>query len=355
MSFEANDMNTIHLGNYEEFFILYMDNELNEDQVKMVDEFLQAHPDLRAEFDILMSTKLPMEKFSFDKDDLLAHNMKLSSVDEELLLFIDNELPADKKKTLELELASNKHYQLEHELLLQAKLDASETIAYPNKKELYRRTTRVVSMKVWMRVAAAAVIIAIAGIVYFENPPSVPSVTNGGQPTVGATNPVQNQVKTNDTSTTPVQTVETPVRNDVAVTDENKPAENKEAKYEPKERKAEPPVENVVAYNPVQPKEDLTIDRPLKTHVVPDNSAEKLLALNAPKDILNSNAVTSVDPNRTTIKDETPDEAGEPANRKGSLKGFLRKATRVIERRTGIDPTNGNGDLLIGSVAINLK
>ena len=60
-------MNTIHLGNYEEFFILYMDNELNEEQVKMVDEFLAAHPDLKAEFEILMSTKLPMEEFSFDK------------------------------------------------------------------------------------------------------------------------------------------------------------------------------------------------------------------------------------------------------------------------------------------------
>src|SRR5438874_7710740 len=105
MSFENNDMNTIHLGNYEEFFILYVDSELSEDQVKMVDEFLGVHPDLKAELEILKSTKLPMEEFSFDKKDLLADNMKLSSVDEELLLYIDNELPADKKKTVELELA----------------------------------------------------------------------------------------------------------------------------------------------------------------------------------------------------------------------------------------------------------
>jgi hypothetical protein len=27
----------------------------------------------------------------------------------------------------------------------------------------------------------------------------------------------------------------------------------------------------------------------------------------------------------------------------------------MIEKKTGIDPTNGNGDLLIGAVSINLK
>ena len=114
MSFESNNMNTIHLGNYEEFFILYMDNELSKEQVKMVDDFLIANPDLRAEFEILVSTKLPLEEFSFNKRDLFAENMNLSAIDEELLLYIDNELPADKKKIVELELASNKDYQLQH-------------------------------------------------------------------------------------------------------------------------------------------------------------------------------------------------------------------------------------------------
>src|SRR4051794_30730319 len=135
MLFEPNDnMNTIHLGNYEEFFVLYMDNELSEEQMKMVDDFLAANPDLRAEFEILMSTRLPLEEFSFDKKDLLAENMKLASVDEELLLYIDNELSPDKRRLVEAELAFNKEYQLQHRLLLQARLDPAEQIPYPNKK-----------------------------------------------------------------------------------------------------------------------------------------------------------------------------------------------------------------------------
>jgi hypothetical protein len=101
-----------------------------------------------------------------------------------------------------------------------------------------------------------------------------------------------------------------------------------------------------------QEKSDETFQRPKVSSVqVQDNENN---GLKSSKDILNTGPVTSLDLERKTIK-ETPEELGETANRKGSFKGFLRKATRVIEKRTGIDPTNGDGDLLIGVVAINLK
>jgi hypothetical protein len=40
--------------------------------------------------------------------------------------------------------------------------------------------------------------------------------------------------------------------------------------------------------------------------------------------------------------------------KKSSLKGFLRKATRFIERRTNISTTNENNELVIGVVALKL-
>jgi hypothetical protein len=52
----------------------------------------------------------------------------------------------------------------------------------------------------------------------------------------------------------------------------------------------------------------------------------------------------------------TPDNGDLASNeKKGSVKGFLRKATRMIEKRTGIDATNDDGRLLIGAVALKLK
>jgi len=353
MSFEPNDMNAIHLGNYEEFFILYMDNELTGDQVKMVDEFLLAHPDLKAEFEILMSTKLPLEDFSFDKKDLLSDNMKQTLVDEELLLYIDNELPADKKKTVELEIASDKDYQLQHHLLLQTKLDPSEKIEYPNKKELYRRTERIIAMKVWMRVAAAVVIITIGGILYFKNSSST-ITPNHSQNTAGIKNkPVQHNVETKKEQTNPVSSSSDNTNNDQVVA--IKSSSEREIKSKQSKEEKETVGQNQtpkLAVNDNQQEEQI-LERPTVKNIQ-FNGTKKLIASVDHNELLNTNSVTSLDPNRTTISGTPTKEQGEPNDRKGSVKGFLRKATRMIEKRTGIDPTNENGELLIGAVAINL-
>lgn len=350
MSFEPNDMNTIHLGNYEEFFILYMDNELSGEQVRMVDEFLVANPDLKAEFEILMSTKLPLEDFSFDKKDLLAENMKLTSVDEELLLYIDNELPADKKKTVELEIASNKDYQLQHQVLLQTKLDPSEKIEYPNKKELYRRTERVIGMKVWMRVAAAVVIVAIGGIIYLQTSPR--TITTDGPTTANVKkNTVQqNGTKKIEPANPEIKSSDILNNNQVAVTNRS-PKDKVQQEAKKIEVKQEETNEQPLIAKIETPQNEEPIERNRTTDVMFDG--DKTIALTDYKDV-NTGNVTSLDPDRTTIK-WAPENDGEPSDRKGSIKGFLRKATRMIEKRTGIDPTNENGELLIGAVAINLK
>ena len=67
--------------------------------------------------------------------------------------------------------------------------------------------------------------------------------------------------------------------------------------------------------------------------------------------ILNNRSVTSETVHR---KIDTTEQNKDVASNKGSVKGFLRKTTRLIEKRTGIDATN-DGELLIGAVAINLK
>ena len=94
MSSNTNNTNNpiITRTNYEEYFILYMDGELTAEETVAVENFLAANPDLQEEMDILLSTKLPGEDFSINKESLLSHSMKLNAVDEALLLYVDDEL-----------------------------------------------------------------------------------------------------------------------------------------------------------------------------------------------------------------------------------------------------------------------
>ena len=339
----------IHLGNYEEFLILYVDNELSDEQKKLVDEFLLKHPDLQAELEMLSGAKLVPEELQMDKGTLMAHSMKLNIVDEELLLYIDNELPAEQMKVVELELKNNKDYHLQYRLLQSTRLDASEKIAYPDKKELYKREEkRIVLLAPWMRIAAAVLVIAGAGVFYFSNNTDTPvdSIVTIDQPK-------KPEQKDNSLPEIKAPGIEKEGNDQVTV---HAPVKTKKLKkqdavkaYPPKKNVpdlVDPVNDDVLAYNePVQPVTKID-GKTMNNTSVPD--------LKTPSSVnLNNSTVTSVAYNRKTIEDAAENN-NDVASNKGSVKGFLRKTTRLIEKRTGIDPTN-DGELLIGAVAINLK
>lgn len=345
----------IHLGNYEEFFVLYIDNELSNDQMQMVDDFLAEHPDLQAEFEILAATKLPSEEFTIDKSELLAANMMVNTIDEELLLFMDNELSGDKRKVVELELASNKEYLLQYQLLAKTKLDDREKISYPNKKELYRRTeTKVVGIRIWMRVAVAAILIASLTVLYFNDSSSV-------QP---GTQTVATQTKTQPEKTfIPEQKNLSDQENNNEIAT-NTADENKLPKAVSKEKninedtdevkKVEEDAENNYVAQINLPRqtilEPVTINKPHLTtghfEIERDNTILNNLAV-TPTDSESYNNTNAATPNNNDVASSNSDN-------KGSVKGFLRRATRLIEKRTGFDATN-DGELLIGVVAVKLK
>jgi hypothetical protein len=96
----------------------------------------------------------------------------------------------------------------------------------------------------------------------------------------------------------------------------------------------------------------------------PIATIEKNTEVTRPQQNINTTPVTPTQ--ATAYNNKNPevisDDSGlssialEPENNKrGSVKGFLRKATRFIERRTGVATTNENDELLIGAVAIKLK
>ncbi len=101
----------INLNNYESFFLLYVDNELSAAERKSVEEFLGNYPYLQGEMDQLKETVLPMESKNFD---FKAGLLKPVLTEEAQL---DNLL-----LHLDNELGGEQKLQLEQELLKDSEL-----------------------------------------------------------------------------------------------------------------------------------------------------------------------------------------------------------------------------------------
>ena len=94
---------------------------------------------------------------------------------------------------------------------------------------------------------------------------------------------------------------------------------------------------------------------PEQNNIAIKNKADAL-----PQQTINKNDVTL--PSVTSLNDQTTkaitavqtDVVKTDNEKKSTLKGFLRKATRFIERRTNISTTNENDELLIGAVSLKL-
>lgn len=160
-------MQTINRNNYEEFFLLYVDGELNATQRLAVENFVQQNPDLAVELEMILNTKLAPEVVEFDnKENLLrteGHSINETNYEEYFLLYIDNELSTAKRE--EVEMYVLKHPQLQDEFItLKQAVLTPELISYGDKQDLYRKEKRrIIYLKPW-RFAAAAVFIGVCAI-----------------------------------------------------------------------------------------------------------------------------------------------------------------------------------------------
>ena len=66
----------ISLSNYEEYFLLSADNELNKEQSNELEKFILKHPDLQKEFTVLKQTKLEPETILFANKEALYRKTK---------------------------------------------------------------------------------------------------------------------------------------------------------------------------------------------------------------------------------------------------------------------------------------
>lgn len=378
----------INRHNYEEYFILYMDNELGSEDRRQVEVFVQQNPDLKEELELLLQSKFtPESHIVFENKGELLHtaegsSINISNYEEWLMLYFDNELPDAERMAVENFIASHSPAKKEFEAFRKAKLQPEENIVFPGKELLYRKTERapLISMQWWKIAAAAILILGIGiGIVFISNNrkdsssgPIVSKEIKGTDNTTNQSAVQKNQVAENNASLN---------------TSENKNAVlNKTEQQQSNTSIAQQPKNNIlVAQQTIRTK----LKEPLKTDapLIADNTTTN----NLPSSINNPNAnikassvpdvtienvktnLTAYQPEKSTVTNSTDEayknkmateNAGEKTDanyaslEEGSNKksrGFFRKLTRFLEKNTKINPANDDDRVLIGAIAVKMK
>ena len=148
----------INRHNYEEFFLLYVDNELSAQERNAVELFVQQNPDLGKELQLLQQSIVSHDEIIFDDKQSLLKDGSLQ-LQQKLMLFADDELPHEERAQLFTLLATDSTAAAEWKILQKTKLQPDESIVFEDKQSLYRAERgRVVGFR-WRRIAAAAVLL----------------------------------------------------------------------------------------------------------------------------------------------------------------------------------------------------
>jgi len=169
----------IDITNYETWFLLYADNELSAEEKATVLSFVQQHPTLQQEFDVILQLRFrPAEiqhqisKESFFSIPMEA-NMQAALEEHHLLLsYIDGELSFIEVAEVENRLRNDVAFLASYKQLSILKLESDHSIVHPNKIALYKREKTVAFG--WKRsLAAAASLIIAAGLFWIVEKPNV--------------------------------------------------------------------------------------------------------------------------------------------------------------------------------------
>lgn len=377
--------------NYEEYFLLYVDNELNIAQRKAVDAFVEENPDLRAELIMLQQSVLPADNTVFTgKESLLKNTTAPNPVNKTnyeayFVQYADDELTNEEKGQVEQFVYSHPQHQAAFELMQQVKLMPDTSIVYPDKYALYRHEENekapVIRMG-WQRMAIAAAVLIFAGAMSWF----IVNNNNAGNPGQAGPSLAANEEKSGQT-TQPANTIQQPTQADIAGNN-NTPATPGKTP-EPaatKHNQPAPPVKRIVKPDTQEDFANLGREEN-KNNKMPANSIDQDVARQENLASLKPQQVAGVDQTRlgltdqaidnrnpdmaalttvkhaalvnpvTAVEEIDPDEifADNDNNKKNRSRGFFRKVTRVFDKATHADPDHEKSSIRIASFEIALK
>ena len=350
----------INRHNYEECFILYWDSELTASQKQAVENFVNENTDLEEEFKLLGETRFtPDNNIQFEEKEFLLNNsfINITNYEDQLINYIDDEVTAEQRKEVEKFAGQYPAVQRELALLQKTKLQPEAEVTFPDKSILYRREekVRVISMT-WFRVAVAAAIILIAGFATFRL-----INTNGDSPTVAEINKPQNQPPdkpieqpiSNPATQIPQDTKDDFAKTDKKSTDKKDINRTVDDTVVPGTSTAKRENKNNLPKEGNRDTQPITLNDVIAEVNIPNVKKDDSKAVN----VASEKAATLFADDDVT-KSTTPTFVNyTPPNEKdgGGIKEFLRKTTRVFERRTKIQTTTDDNKLLVGAFAVSLK
>ncbi len=378
--------------NYEEFFILYMDNELPADERRMVELFAQQNADLQEELNMLMQSRMiPDNELVFaDKDSLFKTGglsaINMNNYEEWFLCYADNELNADQKKEVEKFITNRSSLQNELTLLLKTRLEP-ETIVFPYKESLYRKeeTDKAPVVPInWKRyAAAAALLLAVSTTAFFTLRNNNKNENSPGQ--VANVKPVDTKPSPAESTTIKQLPAEEPTLIAKTTDDkDNNPSIQKEQQEEknvavktkavdkmlPQQSVPSPvkPNNNEIAQviKPIEKQHNNLPEPKYNPYINEVKPEDRVIAMNEPSKnpSLTKGQQNIIDPPVTTKVDDSfiqtsnpIDESvavNQPGGNKNKLRGFFRKLTRTFEKNTNIKATDEEDRLLVGGLAIRL-
>jgi len=259
---------------------------------------------------------------------------------------MDDELNEEEKEEIEKYAAAHPHVQQELNFFLQTKLQPEE-IVFRNKEVLYKKERVSVISMLWWRVAVAAVLVIAAGITLY--PVFNKNNSNKTQPRMVRTKAPVDPIAKPPLVIKNGQSIEKENEQVIAAIPEQKKHKKENIRGTQTKRISEKQEHNPgLANNSPGPRK--------KAQVIGPDVAEKTTKTNRNihvgdkmhKENFNGNTVT----NQSA---ETPQPVYVNNTESKKFRGFFRKATRLIERATNINPANDDNKVLIGGMAFNLK
>ena len=369
----------INRFNYEEYFLLYVDNELSPVERNAVEVFVQDNPDLRQELFLFQQTLLRADKrrqFD-DKASLLkstasSNPVNESNYEEYFILYWDNELSNEEKDQVEQFIYKNPQHQVSFEMFEKVRFNADNTIAFPDKKSLYRseENEKVVVLR-WWRIAVAAVVLLFIGAAgwYFSattNDPKtgitkkevIPSIDTSANTPVLKNNYVQNNSEENKAT----NEVAVPVKKIIRESINNFQSLGKErtillTKNIFREKIISESLSNIRKEPIVIPSELAIVEVSEKKVSEPGNNKGNVVDEEVSFEKLSTN-----DPNPTASFASNTNDKIEVLNtsfsNKNKMRGFFRKVSRVVDKATSFgnnESSENKKGLRIANFEIALK